>query len=363
VKRGDKLLSDELMHSRVQTSVVEPQPCEVTESPPPASPLGQRLAWSALEYPIAATANRLPYMLGGLTFFGIVLLVVTGLVLDQYYDPTPLGAHDSMVYILTRVPLGTWLRALHYWGASLVLVSVVLHLLYVFRRRSYLPPREITWWSGVTMLLLLFLFAFTGSVLRADQEGGEALAHAIAGAELVGAVGAPLTPDFAPSTSLLARLHAAHVSLLPLALFAVLGLHFWLIRYLGINATEGKTALFTTHLRRLSGFGLLLMAGLGLLALVFPPGLGFEAMAGVEVTKPFWPFLWIYAVENTIGVWGMILAPLVLFAFLFLVPVLDKRIDTQRPRWFLALAIVVLALFGAAFVYGIFAPRIQHLGM
>lgn len=177
-----------------------------TPAPPAARPdrtrrtLRERLAWSALEYPIARSANRLPYMLGGLTFFGLVLLVLTGIVLDQYYDPNPLGAHDSIVFILTRVPLGTWLRALHYWGASIVLVSVFLHLIYVFLRRSYQPPREVTWWTGATMLLLLFALAFTGSVLRADQEGGEALAHAVAGAELVGPLGAPLTPDFAAST-------------------------------------------------------------------------------------------------------------------------------------------------------------------
>jgi ubiquinol-cytochrome c reductase cytochrome b subunit len=323
----------------------------------------ERLAWSALEYPIARSANRLPHMLGGLTFFGLVLLVLTGIVLDQYYDPNPLGAHDSIVFILTRVPLGTWIRALHYWGAAIVLVSVFLHLVYVLWRRSYVAPREITWWSGATMLLLLFALAFTGSVLRADQEGGEALAHAVAGAELVGRVGAPLTPDFAASTSLLARLHAAHVSLLPLALFAVLALHFWVIRHLGIDANDAKSAVFTSHLRRLSGYGLMLWTGIGVLAAVAPPGIGYPAVSGVEVTKPFWPFLWIYAVENTIGLWGMILAPLVLFAFLFLVPVFDGRHERARPRWFAALAILIVVVFAAAFAYGVFAPQMQHLGM
>lgn len=347
---------------RATLLVIEPREAPAPD-PRARGGIRERLAWRALEYPVAPTANRLPYMLGGLTFFGILILVVSGVLLDQFYDPSPIGAHDSVVYIMTRVPLGTWLRALHYWGASVVLVSVALHLVYVFWRRSYLPPREITWWSGATMLLLLFALAFTGSVLRADQEGGEALAHAVAGAELVGRVGAPLTPDFAASTSLLARLHAAHVSLLPLALFAVLGLHFWLIRYLGIHANDEKTAVFTTHLRRLTGLGLILLAGIGLLAAVFPPGIGFPAQPGVEVTKPFWPFLWIYAVENTIGIWGMVVAPLALFAFLFLVPVLDGREHAARPRWVVALAILMLALFAVAFVYGVFAPQVQHIGM
>lgn len=351
------------MEQYTESTVLEAPPATEIPQRPAKRTMRERLAWSALEYPIARSANRLPYMLGGLTLFGLLLLVGTGLVLDQYYDPNPLGAHDSIVFILTRVPLGTWIRALHYWGASIVLVSVLVHMIYVFWRRSYLPPREVTWWSGATMLLLLFALAFTGSVLRADQEGGEALAHAVAGAELVGRVGAPLTPDFAASTSLLARLHAAHVSLLPLALFALLGLHFWLIRYLGIHANDEKTAVFTTHLRRLTGFGLLLLVGIGLLAAVFPPGIGFPAQPGVEVTKPFWPFLWIYAAENTIGIWGMVIAPLVLFAFLFLVPVLDGREHAARPRWVVALAILMLALFAAAFVYGVFAPKMQHLGM
>jgi ubiquinol-cytochrome c reductase cytochrome b subunit len=303
-------------------------------------------------------------MLGGLTFFGIILLAVTGVLLDQFYDPNPLGAHDSIVYIMTRVPLGTWLRALHYWGASVVLVSVALHLVYVFSRRSYRRPHEFTWWSGATLLLMLFALAFTGSVLLADQGGGEALAHAVAGAELVGRAGAVLTPDFAGSTSLLARLHAAHVSLLPLALLALLGLHFWLIRHLGIHVHEPRTAVFTTHLRRLSGSGLLLLGGIGLLAAAFPPGIGYPAQAGVEVTKPFWPFLWIYAAENKVGVWGMVLAPLLLFGFLFLVPVLDRRgADEPRPRWVTALAGFVLALYLGAIVYGALAPKMQHLGM
>lgn len=192
--------------------------------------LAERLAWGALRYPIARRANRLPYMLGGLTFVGIVVLVLSGVVLDQLYDPTPIGAHDSLVYIMTRVPFGNWLRALHWWAASLVLVSAVLHVIYVFWRRSYTRPREVLWWTGAALLLTLFALAFTGTVLRGDQEGGEALAHGVAGARLLGSLGALLTPELTRSTSLLARLHAAHVSLLPLLLVGLIALHFWLIR-------------------------------------------------------------------------------------------------------------------------------------
>ncbi|MEX2284125.1 MAG: cytochrome b N-terminal domain-containing protein [Gemmatimonadota bacterium] len=325
----------------------------------------ERLAWNALEYPVPPSANRMPYMLGGITFFGILVLILTGVFLDQFYNPSPLGAHESLAYIMTRVQLGNWIRSVHYWAASLVLVTIVLHLAYVFWRRSYCRPREITWWSGTAMLLVIFALAFTGTVLRGDQEGGEALAHAVAGAELVGVPGVVMTPDFAPSTSLLARLHNAHVSLLPLALFGLIALHFFLIRHLGINSREPKTHVFTMHLRRLTGLGLVFAAIIGMVAALFPPGLGFPAVDGVEVTKPFWPFLWIYAAENTLGMVGMLIAPAVIFGFLFMVPVIDRRPNEAggRPRWVSATAAAVALLYLIALVYGIFAPKMQHLGM
>ncbi|MGH7518653.1 MAG: cytochrome b N-terminal domain-containing protein [Gemmatimonadales bacterium] len=353
-------------HLRVEDAVEAPPHPAPTPSPARAGgALQERLAWDALEYRIAPVANRLPYMLGGLTFFGILVLISTGILLDQFYNPSPVGAHDSILYIMTRVPLGSWVRGLHYWAAAVVLVSMILHLIYVFWRRSYLRPRELTWWAGVLLFITLFGLVFTGTVLRADQEGSEALAHAVAGARLVGPLGSLLTPDFTRSVPLLARMHNAHVSLLPLLLLGLVGLHFWLIRYLGIRAHEPRTVLFTTHLRRLTGYGLVLLAFLGGLAAFATPGIGYPGIEGAEVTKPFWPFLWIYTVENTMGLWGMILAPLVLFGFLFLVPLLDRPRDEHagRPRWLLGLAVLMLALYVGGIVYGVFAPQMQHIGM
>jgi len=329
------------------------------------SGLRERLGWHALDYPIPPSANRLRYMLGGLTFVGLVVLILTGLFLDQFYNPAPLAAHDSVLYIMTRVRLGNWIRALHYWSATIVFITVFLHLVFVFWRRSYTRPREVTWWAGVGLFLVVFGLIFTGTALRGDQEAGEALAHAVAGAKLAGTLGAVMAPDFARSTTLFTRMHNVHVSLLPLVLLALIALHFTLIRVLGIHAHEPKTARFTHHLRRLTGFGLLLFAGIGIVAALFPPPIGHPAVEGVEVTKPYWPFLWIYAVENTMGMVGMILAPLVLFGFLAVVPLLDRghHEGAERPRWVLGLAVVMLLLYVGGILYGVFAPQMQHLGM
>jgi ubiquinol-cytochrome c reductase cytochrome b subunit len=349
------------------SGVVESGRPEIVHRPPEGvlGSLGQRLAWGALRYPIPPSANRLPYMLGGLTFAGLMVLIATGVVMDQFYDPSPLAAHDSIVYLVTGIRFGSWIRGLHYWGATVVLVSVGCHLYWVLWRRSYVRPREVTWWSGVLLLALVVALTFTGTVLRADQEGTEALAHAVAGGQLVGALGLVVSPEFARSTTLLSRVHSAHVSLLPLGLLALLGGHFWLIRHHGIHAVEPKTSVFTRHLQKLTGYAVLLVAAIGTLAFAFPPGIGYPGVEGIEVTKPFWPFLWIYTFENSIGLWGMLLAPAFLLAFLLVVPLVDRRPDESggRPRWLFGVFNLVCVLYIAALVYGVFAPVQQHIGM
>lgn len=329
-----------------------------------AHAVGGRLGSDALDYAIPPSANRLPYMLGGLTFIGLLVLIGTGVMLDQFYNPEPLSAYDSVVYIMTRVPLGNWVRSLHYWATTVVFVTLFFHIIYVFWRRSYTRPREVTWWLGVGLFIVVFGLIFTGSTLKGDQEAVEALAHAVAGAKMSPG-GSVLTPEFTPSTPLLSRLHSLHVSVLPLALLALILGHFALIRIHGIHSHEPKTARFTQHARRLTAFGLFLFAGMGILAFAFPAALGHPGVNGVEVTKPFWPFLWIYAVENTVGMTGMIIAPIVLFGFLAAVPLLDRGHDrgASRPRWMLALGILVLVAYIGGIVYGVFAPQMQHLGM
>lgn len=341
-----------------------PEPSSTGHAPGIGAAIKERIGWHALSYKIPPVATRLPYMLGGLTFIGIMILIGTGILLDQFYNPSPIGAHDSIVYIMTRVRLGNWIRGLHYWAATLVFISVSAHLVYVFWRRSYQRPRELTWLAGVGLLTLIFGLIFTGTVLRGDQEGGEALAHAVAGARMLKGVGVIMTQEFAPSTALLTRMHNLHVSVLPILLIALIGAHFTLIRVLGIHSHEPPTAVFTDHLRRLTGFGLLLFAMLGTVALLAPPSIGHPAIQGVEVTKPFWPFLWIYAAENAIGLVGMLLAPVVVFGFLFLVPLIwGRRHEDRHSRSLLVIAVLIAGLYIGGILYGVFAERQQHIGM
>jgi len=336
----------------------------ITESSP--SPTPDRLGLRALDYPIPAAANRWPYMLGGLTAALILLLFLTGLYLEQFYQPTPVGARDSVLYIITRAPLGDWIRSLHYWSAAGLAVTITAHLGYVFWRRSYRKPREVTWWAGVALAGLVFLLIVTGTALRSDEEGFEALAHFVAGGKLTSALGGGFFTDtFTPSTTLLARIFSFHTSLLPLLMVAVIGVHFWLIKHLGIHADNSQTSSFRNHLVRLTGVALLLYAVIGLLAVFLPEGIGYPPVAGMEVTKPFWPVLWVYGLENVLGMWGMVIGPSLLGGFLLALPLLDRGPD-DRPGirsgagWVgLLMALLVLGFW----LYGFFGKPQSHMGM
>jgi len=325
--------------------------------------LGDRLGLSGLDYEIPREAQRWTHLLGGLTAFFVLLLILTGVYLTQFYDPTPAGAHDSVLYIITRAPLGDWVRSVHYFAAAGAVITVVSHLILVFRRGAYRRPREVTWWAGVAMAGLLFLLLVTGSALRYDQEGFEALAHFVAGGQLTGGPGRFFTAEFTLSTSLLSRVFSLHTSLLPFVLIALIGLHFWLIRQLGIASSDERRTLFRRHAIRLTAVSFLAFAAVGALAAVAPEGLGYPPVAGVEMTKPFWPVLWVYGLENLLGAWGMVVGPLVVFLFLAGVPLLDRREGGAGGGWVRWTGVAVaLAVFGL-WLYGVFGAAQQHIGM
>ena len=164
---------------------------------------------------------------------------VTGVALAMYYVPTPLLAYDSVRFITDTLTLGWLVRGLHFWGASFIVVAAGVHLLRVFFFASYKAPREVTWWSGVVMLLLILAFSLSGYLLPWDQKAYWATTVTINIAAGTPVFGEQVANVLRGGTSLgaltLGRWYAAHVFLLPAALVIFIVAHIALMRRHGIS--------------------------------------------------------------------------------------------------------------------------------
>lgn len=341
--------------------------------------LDERLGLSALSYPVPTHANFIWYTLGGITFIGFVFLILTGIYLAQFYHPHPAEARESVLYIQDAAPLGDLVRGIHVWLATLVTITAFLHLLRVLATGSYKRPREVNWLVGVALLAVTLGFVFTGSVLRWDQEAWEALQHNIEAAELFGNLGTWFTPEFAAVVPILQRLYLTHISLLPVLLFILFVLHFFLIKKHGISALpaqadageapggvlpkERLNGSYREHLRKMAGYGLALLALAGILTVIFPPAIGEAADPTMEVTKPAWMFYWLYAFEGPFGVRGILYAGVIFFVLLALVPFIDFTPwrSPRRRRIVLAVASVVVLAMIALSLYVWLSPVEEHL--
>ncbi len=184
------------------------------------------------------------YTLGSATLFVAVNQAVTGILLTLYYVPTPDHAYDSVQYITTQVPAGWLIRGLHHWGVSAMVVLVVLHMLRVIFYGAYKYPREVTWFSGIILLLVVIGFGFTGYLLPWDQKAYWATT---VGTRIAGTP--PLIGDYLLrilrggedlSAVTLARFFGTHVWVLPATLMLLLGIHLYLVIRIGISAVPKK---------------------------------------------------------------------------------------------------------------------------
>ena len=177
-----------------------------------------------------------------LLFLGIQ--IVTGILLAFYYRPTLDAANKSVGEIMTKVPLGWIIRSVHSWSATFMIAAVFIHMLSLWLVKSYRRPRELTWMSGVVLLVITLAFGFTGYLLPWDDLS---LAATKVGTDIPGTipiVGAWITKflrggdDISGDT--LSRFFSIHVSVLPLLVLALIGLHVYLIQKLGMSLPLGR---------------------------------------------------------------------------------------------------------------------------
>src|SRR5437016_12397229 len=182
-------------------------------------------------------------VLGSVAMFAFFTQVFTGILLAFNYAPTPGDAYNSLRYIVTELTAGRVIRGLHHWGASLMIIVVVLHMTQVFLWGAYKKPREATWMIGVVLLLLTLAYGLTGYLLPWDNRAywGTVVTTQIAGqapglgpylSRLLGGEGAVGVVTFA-------RFYGMHVLLLPPATLFLIAVHVYLVRKHGVAPAPG----------------------------------------------------------------------------------------------------------------------------
>jgi ubiquinol-cytochrome c reductase cytochrome b subunit len=337
--------------------------------------LRERLGLDGLAYPVPDHANTLGHSLGGITLAGFAILFVSGIYLAQFYHPHPADAHSSVVALITIVPFGDLVRSVHFWTAQIVTVTVLLHMLRVLFSGAYKRPREVNWYVGLGLLAITLALVFTGSVLKFDQEGLEALQHNNEAAQVIGALGGWFSAEFSRTVPLLTRLFDGHVTILPLLFGLLIVAHAYLVKQHGISpkvtpeavsrATAGEGgSRFSSHVARLVGYGFLLLAVALLFSLLWPAPLGQPGVAGAEVTKPWWMFLWLFPAEEAWGVRALAVVPAVLGVLLAMVPIVDRSpyMSPTRRKVLLVVAGMLLLAMVASGVVAALRPAEAHLG-
>lgn len=297
-------------------------------------------------------------VLGSVALFAFFCQAFTGILLAFNYAPTPGDAYLSLRYIVTELTGGRLMRGLHHWGATCMIVVVVLHMVQVFLWGAYKKPRETTWLAGVFLLLITLAFGLTGYLLPWDNRAywGTVVTTQIAAkapflgeyiSRLIGGEGAVGVVTFA-------RFYGMHVLLLPPLTTLLIVIHVYLVRKHGVTPAPGdeakpKKRFFPEQVFKDTCAVFLYFALLFTLALVARVPL--EQIADPTDTsyipRPEWYFLFLFQLlkffEGPLEVIGAHVLPGLAVTTLMLVPFIDRGAVRRVMKRTTAIAVVLLA--------------------
>lgn len=298
---------------------------------------------------------------GSVAIFLFMVQAFTGALLAFNYAPTPGDAYNSLRYILTELTAGRLIRGLHHWGASMMIVVVVLHMVQVFLYGAYKKPREATWMVGVVLMLLTLAYGLTGYLLPWDNRAywGTVVTTQIAAqapvlgpylSRLLGGEGAVGVVTFA-------RFYGLHVLLLPPATVFLIALHVYLVRKHGVAPVPGDELLPTKKFYPQQVFKDTAAVGV-VFAILFVMAVAarvpLEQLADPSDTsytpRPEWYFLFLFQTlklfSGPLEVVGSVVLPGLAVLTLILVPFIDRSQMVKVTRRFAAMAFVLLAAIG-----------------
>jgi ubiquinol-cytochrome c reductase cytochrome b subunit len=296
-------------------------------------------------------------IIGSVAVFFFIIQVFTGSLLAFNYAPTPGEAYNSVKYIMTELTAGPLIRGLHHWGASMMLIIVVLHMIQVFIYGAYKKPREATWMVGVTLLLITLAFGLTGYLLPWDNRAywGTVVTTQIASQapiagpyllRLLGSQGAVGNVTFS-------RFYALHTVLLPPLTIILIGIHIYLVRKHGVAPAPGDTApkrkFFPEQVFKDTVGVAIAFIILFVMALVAKVPL--ERLADptdtAYIPRPEWYFLFLFQTlkffKGPLETVGSVVLPGVAVLTLFLIPFIDRGPMIRLGKRTFAITFVLLA--------------------
>jgi|TARA_B110000881_G_scaffold104159_1_gene91497 quinol-cytochrome oxidoreductase complex cytochrome b subunit len=337
-------------------------------------PIFSTLKHTLVDYPTPRNLNYW-WNFGSLAGIFLLIQIITGIVLAMHYTPTVEGAFASIEHIMRDVNYGWLIRYIHMNGASFFFIVVYIHIFRGLYYGSYKSPREVLWWLGLVILLLMMATAFMGYVLPWGQMsfwGATVITNLFSAVPVVGtAVVEWLWGGFAVDNALLNRFFALHY-LFPFLIVGVVILHIVALHTHGSNNPLGidkkgpqDSIPFHPYYTIKDLFGLSFVLTIFAFVVFFAPDyLGHpdnyipaDPLKTPAHIVPEWYFLPFYAILRAVpdklgGVIAMISAILILFVL----PWLDTskvRSATFRPiykklYWFLVVDIIVLTWIGGS---------------
>jgi ubiquinol-cytochrome c reductase cytochrome b subunit len=279
--------------------------------------------------------SRWIYITGSMLVFAFVTQAITGIFLWMNYSPSSQNAWASVYFITYELQGGFLLRGVHHYMAQFMVVLLPLHLLQVVLCRAYVAPREINYWLGLVLMLLVLGLGLTGYLLPWDQKGYWATKVAT---ELMALPpGGEHMQKLAVGSSqyghlTLTRFFAMHAGVLPALLVIVLGLHIAMFRRHGITAKSSPKRAdeyFWPKQVFKDSIGCLLLL-VAVVSLAFwkeaelgPPA---EPTESYGAARPEWYFLFLFQLLKKFKYEfvGAIVVPGLVMAFLFALPLIAK---------------------------------------
>src|SRR5580704_5150079 len=319
---------------------------------------------AALYEPIPGGA-RLAYIFGSGLLFIFLSQVITGVFLALYYVPSADHAHTTVAYITKVVTAGSFLRSLHSYGASAMVIVLLLHLSQTYIYGAYKGRRELLWISGCALFGLVMAMAFTGYLLPWDQRAYFATAVGTNAIGEIPGIGETLTRLVRGGTEMgtltISRFFVAHVFLIPACIFALVASHIFLFRNAGpagpVTENPYKPTLkpepfYPRQVLIDLSLTALLIVGLGAMAffLAVPLGPAANPANAQYVPRPEWYYLpifqWLKYWHGSAAVIGVLVIPMILVIAVIALPFLDRGVERRPWKRPGAMGAYVFLMFG-----------------